>query len=152
VALFAEAVVLAPAAPPPTVTTWTGGELARGALLIAMGVGVLIGQNSNNSAPRASSPPVQVVTVGGGAAGASTTASANNATAAARSTTSTKRKVKPVVVHLTAKTQAKAAAAARQVIGAGAPKNPTIQQGQSCSAGQSGCSNGHFTGSFFNGG
>jgi hypothetical protein len=132
----------------------SGATLIAGiaTLLIAMGVGVLIGQNSNNSAPRASSPPVQVVTVGGGAAGASTTASANNATAAARSTTSTKRKVKPVVVHLTAKTQAKAAAAARQVIGAGAPKNPTIQQGQSCSAGQSGCSNGHFTGSFFNGG
>jgi hypothetical protein len=148
----AAATVATGAVPPPPRTRWSSGAtLVAGVatLLIAMGVGVLIG-HTNNTNTASKGPAVQVVTVGGG--GAAATTSASNATAAAKSSGHRKGKVKRVVVHLTAKTQAKAAAAARQVIGAGAPKNPTIQPGQACSPGQAGCAGGKFTGSFFSGG
>ena len=120
-------------------------------LLIAMGVGVLIGHNSNNAPARVASP--QVITVGGGlaAAGGNTASNAGTpSTAAAKK--GAKLKVKTTVVHLSPKTAKAASVAAAKVLGGSAPSNPTVQQGQSCSPGTAGCdSTGHFTGSFFGG-
>jgi hypothetical protein len=151
-----DARVAAASAPPARPRFSSGATLIAGVatLLLAMGVGVLIGQAANGSSS-SNSPAYRIITVGGGGAPAATTA--NNAssggTAAVRSTGAHHtKKAKPVIVHLTAKTKAKAAAAASQVIGSSAPKNPTIQPGQSCAAGQSGCQNGKFTGNFFGGG
>jgi hypothetical protein len=64
-----------PLAPPPQPASRSNNTLALlagvGVLLLAMGVGVLIGRASSGSAKV---PPAQVISVGGSAAGASTTA------------------------------------------------------------------------------
>jgi hypothetical protein len=118
-------------------------------LLLAMGVGVLIGHNSNG--PTRASAPAQIVTVGNGGA-----VSNLAGTGAATGTKAHKKiaKLKPVVVHLNAQIKAKAAAAANKVFGnngGNLVNNPTIQPGQPCSGG-AGCQNGTFTGNFFPGG
>jgi hypothetical protein len=131
-------------------------------LLLAMGVGVEIGRlgsNSNTTPARASSP-VQVVTVGGSGGGGADTAAAHGATTAAAAASSssssaptssnvnthTNNKATPKVTKVIAQ---KAAASASKVLGAAAPKNPTVTTGESCTAGEAGCQNGKFTGNFF---
>jgi hypothetical protein len=118
-------------------------------LLIAMGVGVLIGHDSNTA--RVASP--QVITVGGGSgAAAGNTASNAGTPSTAAAKKGAKLKVKTTVVHLSAKTAKAASVAASKVLGGSAPSNPTVQQGQSCSPGTAGCdSTGHFSGAFFGG-
>jgi hypothetical protein len=112
---------------------------------------VLIGHYSANSTP-AKNSGVSVVTVGGG--GSAPAASTGTAARAAHTTRAAKASAakasKPVVVHLTPKVQAKAAAAASKVFGTSGnlSKNPTQQVGQSCTGG-AGCQNGRFTGNFF---
>jgi hypothetical protein len=120
-------------------------------LLIAMGVGVLIGHDSNTSTP-IHTPAAQIITVNGGGAASTgaVTGAASNKTATAH-----RKKVKPTVVHVTAKTAKAATAAASKVLGSSASKNlsQNVQQqvGGSCSGG-AGCQNGKFTGNFFPGG
>jgi hypothetical protein len=125
-----------------------------GVLLLANGLGVLIGRLGNNNATttRASSPALQVITVPGAGSGSSSGA-------AAAATT-------PTTVHVTKKEQAKLKAAAAatappppavqkkatQAAGKvlGNSNNlppPTVTQGQSCNG--AGCQNGHFNGNFF---
>jgi hypothetical protein len=127
-------------------------------LLIALGVGVLIGHDSNSSTPQRAS---QIITVGGGggtsAGPANTTASSTNPAQSTRASAagkaSVKKAPKTVIVHLTPKIQQKAAAQATKVFGQSGnlSKNVTQQQGGSCSGG-AGCQGGHFTGNFFPGG
>lgn len=134
--------------PPHRSRVSSGATLVAGiaTLLIAMGVGVLIGHDSNTTPIRAASP--EVITVGGGAAGTGAGSTGSSASSAKAS----KGKVKVTKVKVTAKTAAAASKAASQVLGAGAPKNPTVQPGQACTAGTAGCQNGKFTGDFFGGG
>lgn len=136
--------------PPRRSRASSGTTLVAGVatLLIAMGVGVLIGHDSNSSPTRAGAP-VQVVTVGGGGGTGAATGSGSAATASGPTGKASKTKLKPTKVHLTPKVTHAAAAAAQKVLGGGAPKNPTIQDGQSCSAGTAGCQGGKFTGNFF---
>jgi hypothetical protein len=144
----------------------SSGALVAGiaTLLLAMGVGVEIGRlgnGNNNTTPARASSPVQVVTVGGsggseGAAAAqaaTTTAASNSSSSSSASTSSSananahvNNKATPKVTKVIA---AKAAQSASKVLGAAAPKNPTVTTGQSCSAGEAGCQNGKFTGNFF---
>lgn len=117
-------------------------------LLVAMGVGVLIGHNSAGSQTRA--PAAQVITVGGSGAtagGAATTASLAPSRAAKHGKAG---KAKPVVVHITAKANKAAAAAVSKVLGSSSnlSSNPTQQQGAKCTGG-AGCQNGTFSGNFF---
>lgn len=156
----------APAAQPvraaPRSRVPSGATLVAGVatLLIAMGVGVLIGHDSNSSSPSHASQPVQIVTVGGGSA-ASTTSSTPSTGASApagghtgtysHKAASAAAKGKVPSVHVTAKSQAAASQAAKSVLGGSAPKNPTQSVGSSCSAGTAGCQNGKFTGNFFGG-
>lgn len=130
----------------------SAGTLVAGVatLLIAMGVGVLIGHYSNGT-PQRSSSPFQVVTVGGGSG-------STNATSPAGSTqrpTAAKagKRPKTVVVHLTPKVLQKASGAASKVFGSSGnlSKNATQKVGGSCSGG-AGCQGGKFTGNFFSGG
>jgi hypothetical protein len=133
----------------PAATTLVAGVAT---LLLAMGVGVLIGHNSASTQKAAATP--QVITVGGsGAAGAASGAAGGNATANLKKNGKV-HKVKQVVVHLTAQTKAKAAAAANKVFGNGGGNlvsNPTVSVGGACSGG-AGCQGGKFTGNFFGGG
>jgi hypothetical protein len=58
-----------------------------GTLLLAMGVGVLIGRSGETTPKAAAAPPAQVITVNGGGAGAASTPTSTDATG----TTSTKK-------------------------------------------------------------
>jgi hypothetical protein len=62
-----------------------------GTLLLAMGIGVLIGRSGDHSGSTAATPPVQVVKVGG--AGAATGAAAKTASTGSTGSKSTKVKV-----------------------------------------------------------
>jgi hypothetical protein len=127
-------------------------------LLVAVGLGVLIGHvNTSGRTPVAATPPVQVVTVGGGGGGgtgASTDTTAGNSSTNTGSTnTKSSKKVPAKKVVITKVVAAKATQAASQVLGGStnlAP--PTVTQGGSCSGGQAGCQGGQFTGNFFGGG
>jgi hypothetical protein len=121
-----------------------------GTLLLALGVGVLIGRSSNNST--AKTPPPQVVTVagGGGSAGsagtggaASTGQAAKTSGAAAAKTSKSNAAAGSAAAAAAAKAATKAAAKAKgpppKVVTVGSPgKGPGYQKG-------------HFTGNFFGG-
>ena len=146
--------VPAPAVPPRQ-SRW-GGPTALiagvGTLLLAMGVGVLIGHNTQSDAPPRAAAP-QVITVGGGTANAATTATAPTATTATTANQASKgpsKKPKTTAVHDTPKANKAAAGAASKALGGGAPKNPTVKSGDSCKQGDAGCGkDGKFDGSFF---
>lgn len=147
-------VPVAEAPPPhrPRVSPATTLVAGVATLLIAMGVGVLIGHNSSSTSTRAAAQ--QVITVGAGAGtgtGPASSASTGSSRGAkhSRSKAAATHKTKVTVVHLTPKATKAAAAAATKVLGASAPKAPTVTTGQSCTAGTPGCNNGHFTGTFF---
>lgn len=122
-------------------------------LLLAMGVGVLIGHDNAGT----QRPATQNITVAGG--GASVAPTSSTAAASSKSTAGTSKssgtsgakhargaaKSKP-----SAAASQKAAAAATKVTGGTAKVAPaTVTQGSSCTAGSAGCQNGHFTGNNF---
>jgi hypothetical protein len=127
-----------------------GATLVAGVatLLIALGVGVLIGHNGSNSGK---APAQQVITVGGGGGASTNTAASTPTTATPASGGKASKKVaKATVVHVTAKTAKAATAAASKVLGSSKNLSNNVQQsvGGSCSGG-AGCQNGKFTGNFF---
>lgn len=128
----------------PRVSSGTALIAGVGTLLLALGVGVLIGR-TNNSTPAASRTTPVVVTVpaasGGSAAGTPTTASSTNS----GTKKSARSKVTKVVV--TKQVATKASAAAAKVLGGKVSTPPTVTVGQSGKG--AGYSGGHFTGQFF---
>jgi hypothetical protein len=152
-AMPAAAPVEPPVLPPSRGQLSSGTTLVAGVatLLIAIGVGVLIGHYSNNGPVRAGAPQVITIGGGGGAGTAATNGTASNGTVATAHGKSSKLKVTKVVV--TAKTAKAATAAASKVLGSGTNLSKNVQQqiGASCTGG-SGCQNGTFTGNFFPGG
>jgi hypothetical protein len=121
-------------------------------LLIALGVGVLIGRSGDNGGSATAATP-QVVTVNGAAAGAAGATGATADTAAASSSSAARK----------AKAKKKAASSKAKVSGASsidatAKKNgvklppKVVKIGQKCEAGAKGCQGGKFTGNFFGGG
>jgi hypothetical protein len=126
-----------------------GSTLVAGVatLLIALGVGVLIGSKANTGSGK--TPAAQIITVPGGAA-ASTGAALPTSRTAAGTTKISKKVAKPTVVHVTAKTAKAATVAASKVLGSSKNLANNVQQsvGSSCSGG-AGCQNGTFTGNFF---
>ena len=149
--LAPEATAAAASAPPPAPARMRGGgatTLIAGVatLLIAMGVGFLIGHNSGNSPSR--TPAAQVITVNGGSGSAAPTASTPTSRPGRHAKAG--KAPKTVVVHITPKVQKAAAQAAAHVFGSNGnlSSNVTQQQGGSCTGG-AGCQNGKFTGNFF---
>jgi hypothetical protein len=118
-----------------------------GVLLLAIGLGVLIGRVGNNTTTtKASAAPPQVITVQGGAvAGTPTTTTPTTAATSTRAkakAAASKTKAPPPAV------QKKATQAASKVLGSSAHlAPPTVHSGQSCSG--AGCQGGKFTGNFF---
>jgi hypothetical protein len=119
-------------------------------LLLAMGVGVLIGHDSNTRTQSvAASPPVHV-TVGGGGAGTAAAANTGDGSRASKSkhkSSKSSSSSAAAAKSVSKATAAKAAAAASKVLGSSAPKNPTVQPGQAATG--AGTQNGKFTGHFF---
>ena len=141
---------------PPRVSSGTTMVSFVGVLLLAIGLGVLIGRISNHSnTPKASAgAATQVISVeqpGAGSAAAPTTTT----TAATPSHISKKAQSKlnsaaKTTAPPSAAVQQKATQAAGKVLGNGnnlAP--PTVTTGGSCSSNQAGCSGGKFNGNFF---
>ena len=134
--------------------TTAGFNLIAGiaTLLLAMGVGVLIGHNSSPASQKSAASPT-VITVGGGSGSAGTATTANSgpsnrssgsAKKSKSASTSKATKAPPKVVVQ------KAAAAAAKVTGGNANvAGATATQGSSCTNGQAGCQNGKFTGNNF---
>jgi hypothetical protein len=127
-----------------------------GVLLLAIGLGVLIGRLGNNNNTPSRAPAAQVITVQGGAVTSAGAATSTPTTPATGSHAPSKAKLK-AAAKTTAPpppaVQKKATQAAAKVLGNGshlAP--PTVTTGGSCSNGQAGCSNGKFNGNFFGGG
>jgi len=118
-----------------------------GTLLLAMGVGVLIGRSGNESGTNTAAAP-QVITVGSGAGTESATAGAGSG-----ATTGSDKKGTPnKKAAAKAKKEAESGAAAEGVLkpSAGVDLPPaTIQPGGKCEGEQAGCEGGEFTGNFF---
>jgi hypothetical protein len=149
----------APPAPPKQRRTFFASPNASliagvATLLLAMGVGVLIGRAGHNTQP-ARNAPAQIITVptASSAAGAS-----NSGAAGAAATTAAATRV---VKHHAAKAHRKATAAkaARKTdLQKTAAKSgvklppPVVKVGQTCAKGTAGCQGGQFTGNYFGGG
>jgi len=130
-----------------------------GVLLLAIGLGVLIGHLGKNSAtPKAGASAPEVITVqGGGGASTAPASTASTPTGAPKHVNSgslTKKGQAKLKATTASKTvQKKAVQAAGKVLGSSnnlAP--PTVTTGGKCSNGQAGCQGGKFTGNFFPGG
>lgn len=126
-------------------------------LVLAMGVGVLIGHSGSTNAAAKSSPPT-VVNLGGGSAGTSTGASTGGSAshaarhhAAAPKTERAKATKAATAKKPTTQAVQKASHAASSVLGgnSGGQQQSTISSGAACKAGSAGCQGGHFTGNFF---
>jgi hypothetical protein len=128
-------------------------------LLLAMGVGVLIGHNGAGTQRAASSQPLNVNVNGGGGSSAATTPTtteggntANNGRSGGSKSKSksSKASAKAAKAKPSAADSAKASSAASKVLGGSNNTAPaTVTQGQSCSDSQAGCQGGHFTGNNF---
>ena len=137
------------AAPTRTRTTWfssSSGSLIAGVatLLIALGVGVLIGRTGNHNTPAAARQPVQVVTVAGAAGSGSTTGTST--TAGTTSSSSTKHSSKAAKTKAPTALQKTAAKTGVKL------PPPVVKVGSKCTKGAKGCQGGKFTGNFFGGG
>jgi hypothetical protein len=149
----------------PPGTTLIAGILT---LLIAMGLGILIGHDTASKSQVASKQqPLNITVNGGGALGAgsglgTTGAASSGSGSSSTSTPSTssaasKAAAKPASAAAQAKgAQAavtKGAQAAQTVLGGGSVKTaaPTVQQGGACTPGSAGCTGKKFTGNFFGG-
>jgi hypothetical protein len=126
-----------------------------GVLLLAIGLGVLIGRISNNSNnPKSTAgAATQVISVEqpGAASGAATTATtATTPTHLSKKAQSKLNSAAKATAPPPAAVQKKATQAAGKVLGnANNLAPPTVTTGQSCSSNQAGCSGGSFNGNFF---
>jgi hypothetical protein len=138
--------------PPRRPRTSAGFNLIAGVatLLLAMGVGVLIGHNSSSAGSKVASNPT-IIRLDTNAASTPATTSAGTATQASHS--SAKSKGAKSAKAATAKTKVvvqQAAVAAQKVVGGNAAVAPaTATTGSSCTAGTAGCQNGKLTGNYF---
>jgi hypothetical protein len=118
-------------------------------LLLAMGVGVLIGQNStDNSKTVAAQTPVITVNGSGTGTGAGANTTASTSSGSKKSGKGATKAAK--TTHLTKKVVTQVNNAAANVVGTQAHLAPaTVGVGSKCTSGQAGCQNGKFTGNFF---
>ncbi|HEX3690437.1 MAG TPA: hypothetical protein VHV28_12085 [Solirubrobacteraceae bacterium] len=124
-------------------------------LLLAMGVGVLIGHNNAGTQHAASNQPLNVNVNGGGSSAATTPTTAESGSATKSggrrgSKSKSSKASKAAKSKPSAADTAKASSAASKVLGGSSNTAPaTVTQGQSCASTQAGCQNGHFTGNNF---
>jgi hypothetical protein len=115
-----------------------------GTLLLAMGVGVLIGHSGNQSVATNAAP--QVITVHGGGEETETAAAANKGDASGKGGKKSKK------ASASAKKKAENGQGAEEVLkpSAGVKLPPaTAEVGSKCEQGAAGCKGGEFTGEFF---
>jgi hypothetical protein len=116
-----------------------------GTLLLAMGVGVLIGRSGSDTAGAPQQAAAPIVIEKGGGTEASTASAGSAAGKAGKGSKGKKAEAK-------AKTAASSGKGAEEVLKpAGDVKLPpaTVQPGEKCESGAAGCKGGEFTGEFF---
>ncbi len=134
---------------PPRVGSGTTLVAGVGVLLLAIGLGFLIGRTGTKTTTQAAAANPQVITVQGGVGAAAPTTT----TTAAKLSKKSKSKLKAAAAASappSAAVQKKATEAAGKVLGNS--KNlppPTSTVGQKCTTNNSGCSGGKFSGNFF---
>jgi hypothetical protein len=114
-----------------------------GTLLLALGIGVLIGRSGHQELAQTAAAP-RIITVAGGEAGSEPKTGATAAGSAAKART---KKQKDAALK-----QAEEHPAAEEILKpAGDVKLPpaTVQPGDECEKGAAGCEGGEFTGDFF---
>jgi hypothetical protein len=118
-----------------------------GTLLLAMGVGVLIGRSNNTTAaaPQAAAP---IVIKGNGAEEGAGTASTGKTTVGGGATKGKTPKQKKANLKKEAETQAGAEEVLKPTNGVKLPP-ATVKPGGKCENGAAGCKGGKFTGEFF---
>jgi hypothetical protein len=119
-----------------------------GTLLLAMGVGVLIGHSGDHSTASAPATP-QVITLHGGGEAESATGSKTNKATIGGGTSKAKGKKQSTA---SLKKEAETQAGAEEVLKpSGNVKLPpaTVKPGSKCPSGTTGCKGGEFTGEFF---
>ena len=118
-----------------------------GTLLLALGIGVLIGQTNDSGSVNAASAAPQIIRVGGGEEETTTAATGAGKSGAAKGGKAKKAKAPEKAVDKSGTSEA----AAEILKPAGDVKlpPPTVQPGGKCESGASGCKNGEFTGEFF---
>ena len=117
-----------------------------GTLLLALGIGVLIGRSGNHEVAQTAAAP-QVITVGGGSGEASSTASKGKSTTGGTASKAKTKKQKDAALK-----EAENHPAAEEVLKpAGNVDLPpaTVKPGDKCKSGEAGCEGGEFTGNFF---
>ncbi len=117
-----------------------------GTLLLALGIGVLIGRSGTNEAAQTAAAP-QVITVNGGSGDGSTAAKGGTTTGGGAASKAKTKSQKEAALK-----EAEAHPAAEEVLKpAGDVKlaPPTVKPGDKCEKGAAGCENGEFTGNFF---
>lgn len=116
-----------------------------GVLLLALGIGVLIGRSGDQQVAQTTAAP-QVIKVGGGGEEASTASTGKATTGGGKANLKTKKQKEAALK------EAEAHPAAEEVLKpAGDVKLPpaTVQPGGKCESGAAGCEGGEFTGDFF---
>jgi hypothetical protein len=131
------------AAPPRRIRMSANSSFIAGiaTLLIAMGVGVLIGRTGDHGSKSSGTTPYQVV-IPGGAAGAAGTAGTTGTTATSSPTT------KKSAAKKTKSGKSGGASKTSSTTKVKLPP-PVVKVGSKCAAGAQGCQKGKFTGSFF---
>jgi hypothetical protein len=117
-----------------------------GTLLLALGVGVLIGRSGNHDVA-ATAPAPQVIKVGGGSGEEASTASGGKSTTGGGAAKAKTKKQKEAALKAAEKHPA-----AEEILkpSAGVKLPPaTVQPGDACSNSEAGCEHGKFNGNFF---
>lgn len=112
-----------------------------GTLLLALGIGVLIGRTGNNNSGSKAAPPVQVVSVAGGATGAAGAATPSTPTSSSSAAAAAAGAANAKVNHTSTK----------GIFTTKAPPPKVVTVGSPCSGAAKGCQGGKFTGNFFGG-
>ncbi len=143
-----------PAHPKPRVSSGVSLIAGVATLLIAIGVGFLIGHGANNKQVQQPSQAAQVIKIqGGGGGGGSGGAKVKGHRNKASKKAAPAKAFSAPQLKLTKKQVQAVNNAASSILGSGAKKlaPATVQPGQACSSG-AGCQGGKFTGNFFSGG
>jgi len=140
----------APAAPAqrrPRVSANASLIAGVGTLLLALGIGVLIGQTNDSGAVSAANTAPQIIRVGGGGEETATATADAGTGSTAKAGKSKKAKAPEKAVDSSGTSEA----AAEVLKPAGDVKlpPPTVQPGGKCESDAAGCKGGEFTGEFF---
>jgi hypothetical protein len=152
--MFSDAIHRQPQAPPPApakkrsrISPNASLIAGVGTLLLALGIGVLIGQTNESSAVSAANAAPQIIRVGGGPEETATAATSADKNTAAKGGKPKQAEAPEKAVDSSGTSEA----AAEVLKPAGDVKlpPPTVQPGGKCESGAAGCDGGEFTGEFF---